>query len=316
MPTSDSIRDVPATSLPDPLQFGADWLVEAVGMAEVHAHRIQKVVAEISLASAQVAVLQTGYGRVLVKNNRLQSTEKDEWIYHEALVHPAMVAHPNPRSVLCIGGTTGAITREVLRHKTVEQVLVFWVDRNILDALDHHLPYAERALMSDPRVKGLYGSPLDETVLGEQKFDVIIADPPEPSESGAPDKDVYRHVVESSAKILAANGILAIAGGAVHPVTESLSTLPEALAIARRNFPAIKLAIAPVPSLGIPWGMLFCSRSLDSQSLDSAAVDERLLRRGLGNLRFYDGETHAGIFSAPKHVRSWLASGTSAAFQR
>lgn len=309
MPTSVSIQAVPGPLQPDQREFGPEWLVEAVGLKEAHVHHIQKVVAEISVSPARVAVLETNYGRVLVKNNRLQSTENDEWIYHEALVHPALVAHPNPRSVLCIGGTTGAITREILRHRTVERVVIFWVDKNILNALDGHLPYAERALMSDPRVKGIYSAPLDEAAVGEERFDVIIADPPEPSESGAPDQDVYRQVVESSAKILAPNGVLAIAGGAVHPVAESLTTLPDAMAVARQNFPSVRLGIVPVPSLGIPWGMLFCSTDAGVLSLSPVAVEERLQHRGLGSLRFYDGETHAGIFSIPKHVRSWLAAG-------
>ena len=139
MPVSTSTNDIHATTLPAPRQFGPEWLVEAVGKTEVHAHHIESVVAEIALGPARVAVLQTAYGRVLVKNDRLQSTQNDEWVYHEALVHPGMIAHPHPRTVLCIGGTTGAIIREVLRYKTVEEVLVFWVDRQILDALEPHL---------------------------------------------------------------------------------------------------------------------------------------------------------------------------------
>ena len=305
MALNTSTKDV--QGVPEPRPFGPDWLVEAVGMEELHAHRIQSVVTEASVGRNQIAVLQTAYGRVLVKNDRLQSTQNDEWIYHEALIHPAMIAHPGPRSVLCIGGTTGAIIREVLRHRTVEEVFVFWVDRNILDVLDGKLPYAERAVFSDPRVKGLYGTPLDDATLGAKKFDVVIADPPEPSESGAPEKDVYQHVVQSAAKALAKEGILAIAGGAVHPVAESISTLPEALATARLHFQSVHLGTASVPSLGIPWGMLFCSHSLNVASMDAQTVNDRLAQREVASLRFYDGETHIGMFAMPKHVRSWLA---------
>ena len=307
MAVNTSIKDV--QGLPEPRQFGPDWLVEAVGAEEVHAHRVQGLVAEASVGRNRIAVLQTAYGRVLVKNGRLQSTQNDEWIYHEALIHPAMIAHPGPRSVLCIGGTTGAIIREVLRHRTVEEVFVFWVDRNILEVLDGQLPYAERAVFSDPRVKGLYGTPLDDVTLGAKKFDVIIADPPEPSESGAPEKDVYQHVVKSAAKVLAQEGILAIAGGGVHPVAKSISTLPEAVATARLHFQSVHLGTAPVPSLGIPWGMLFCSHSLNVASMDAQTVNDRLVQREVAGLRFYDGETHTGMFATPKHIRSWLAAG-------
>lgn len=298
--------------MPEPREFGADWLVEAVGVSEVHAHRVQNVVAEMSFGLTRVSVLETAYGRVLLKNGRLQSTQNDEWVYHEALVHPAMIAHAAPKSVLCIGGTTGAIIREVLRHKTVEEVLVFWVDRQILNFLDGKLPYAEKAVFSDPRVKGLYSSPLDDSTLGGKKFDVVIADPPEPSESGAPEKDVYQHVVKSAARVLAKDGILAIAGGGVHPVAESISTLPEALTVACLHFPKVGLGIASAPSLGIPWGMLFGTHDLNAASMDTATVNERIARREVSGLRFYDGETHLAMFSTPKHVRAWLASGKAA----
>jgi spermidine synthase len=306
MPISRSASEVPVKTLPSPRQFGPGWLVEVVGAGEVHAHQVGKRLVEFYVGSAQVEVLETSYGRIIVKNARLQSTQNDEWIYHEALVHPAMVAHPNPRSILCVGGTTGAIIREVLRHKTVEEVLVYWVDRHILQTLDPHLPYAERAAIADPRVKGVYSTPLDASAFQGRKFDVIIADPPEPSESGAPDQDVYRHVVESAAAVLSDDGILAIAGGAVHPVAESISTLPEAVGVARRYFAVVELGIASVPSLGIPWGMLFCSQGANVVSMDSATVNERLNRLGLSMLSFYDGETHRGMFATPKHVRLWL----------
>src|SRR5580765_3792322 len=309
MPVNTSINDIQDEALPGSHQFGTEWLVEAVGASEVHLHRVQSVVMEMSFGFNRIAVLQTAYGRVLVKNDRLQSTQNDEWIYHEALVHPAMIAHPGPRSVLCIGGTTGAIIREVLRHRTVEEVFVFWVDRQILDALDGKLPYAERAVFSDLRVKGLFSSPLDGATLSGRKFDVIIADPPEPSESGAPEKDVYQHVVKSAAKFLAQDGILAIAGGAVHPAAESISTLPEAFAVARTHFQTVNLGTASVPSLGIPWGMLFCSHERNMITMDAATVNERLARREASGLRFYDGGAHVGMFATPKHVGSWLASG-------
>lgn len=312
MPVDSSIPHVHEATLPEPREFGADWLVEAVGVSEVHAHRVQNVVAEMSFGLTRVSVLETAYGRVLLKNGRLQSTQHDEWVYHEALVHPAMIAHAAPKSVLCIGGTTGAIVREVLRHKTVEEVLVFWVDRQILNFLDGKLPYAEKAVFSDPRVKGLYSSPLDDATLGGKKFDVVIADPPEPSESGAPEKDVYQHVVKSAARVLAKDGILAIAGGGVHPVAESISTLPEAVAVVQSYFPKVGLGIASAPSLGIPWGMLFGSHDLNVAAMDTTLVNERIAQREVAGLRFYDGETHPAMFSTPKHVRAWLASGKPA----
>ncbi|MBZ5521685.1 MAG: hypothetical protein LAP21_05440 [Acidobacteriia bacterium] len=304
----EAVMRAPAEETPT-----SEWLDEVIGDGEIHRHRIDGVVARMSLAGAEICVARTAYGRALVKNGRLQSTEFDEWIYHEALVHPAMVAHPWPRSVLCVGGTTGAIVREVLKHKTVREVAVVWVDPRIVEALDGRLPYAERAIFTDERVRSVDLSPLDAAAMGDRKFDVIVADPPEPSESGTALEDVYQHVVASAARLLNGDGILAIAGGAVHPVRKSISTLPEAMETARRHFAVVDLATAVVPSLGIPWGMLSCSPSFSAGRLDEESVNQRLARRGVTDLRFYDGTAHLGMYSAPKHVRAWLsASGRSA----
>jgi spermidine synthase len=285
-----------------------EWLDEVIGDGEIHRHRIDGVVARMSLAGAEICVAQTSYGRALVKNGRLQSTELDEWIYHEALVHPAMIAHPGPRSVLCVGGTTGAIAREVLKHKTVREVMVVWVDPKIVEALDGHLPYVERAILADERVRSVEASPLNAATMGSPVFDVVVADPPEPSESGTALEDVYQHVVASAAGLLGRDGILAIAGGAVHPVKKSISTLPEAMETARRHFAMVDLGIAVVPSLGIPWGMLHCSANHSAGALDAESVDRRLAERGVAGLRFYDGASHLGMYSAPKHVRAWLSA--------
>lgn len=70
-------------------------------------------------------VMELGsFGRCLVLDNKLQSAQCDEFIYHEALVQPALLLHPNPKRVFIAGGGEGATAREILRHKSVEQVIM------------------------------------------------------------------------------------------------------------------------------------------------------------------------------------------------
>ena len=64
----------------------------------------------------------TDYGRVLVLDGVIQLTEKDEFAYQEAITHLPMFAHPNPKSVLIVGGGDGGVAREVSRHAGVEKV--------------------------------------------------------------------------------------------------------------------------------------------------------------------------------------------------
>jgi len=71
-------------------------------------------------------------GRCLVLDGKIQSTEQDEFIYHEALVHPPLILHPHPRRVCVIGGGEGAILREVLTYHTVEKVSMIDIDEEVV----------------------------------------------------------------------------------------------------------------------------------------------------------------------------------------
>jgi spermidine synthase len=62
------------------------------------------------------------YGRCLVLDGKIQSSEYDEYIYHEMLIKPAMILHPEPKRVMIVGGGEGAVLREILRHPSVEQI--------------------------------------------------------------------------------------------------------------------------------------------------------------------------------------------------
>jgi len=80
------------------------------------------------------------YGRALFLDDKIQSAEQDEFIYHESLVQPAMVCHPKPRRVFIAGGGEGATLREVLRHKTIERVVMCDLDEQVVDAARRLLP--------------------------------------------------------------------------------------------------------------------------------------------------------------------------------
>jgi len=79
------------------------------------------------------------YGKTLILDGKVQSSVTDEWIYHEALVHPVMIAHPYPESVLVLGGGEGAVLREVLKHKTVKKVIMVDIDKEVIKIAKEYL---------------------------------------------------------------------------------------------------------------------------------------------------------------------------------
>ncbi|MAE21239.1 MAG: spermidine synthase, partial [Pseudomonas sp.] len=87
---------------------------------------------EVKTEHQHLEIFETPFlGRVMLLDGVVQTTEKDEFIYHEMMVHVPMLAHPNPKRVLIIGGGDGGILREVLRHKNVEHVTQVEIDQSV-----------------------------------------------------------------------------------------------------------------------------------------------------------------------------------------
>lgn len=131
-------------------------------------------------------VMELGsFGRCLVLDNKMQSSECDEFIYHESLVHPAMLTHPNPKRVFIGGGGECATAREILRHSSVEQVIMVDIDGYVVDLCKKHLPSYHQNCFEDKRFKLIVDDAkkiLEESP--DDSFDVIIMDLADPLEGG------------------------------------------------------------------------------------------------------------------------------------
>jgi spermidine synthase len=96
--------------------------------------RVKELLVTARTKYQEVQIVDTyDFGRALVLDGYIQSTEADEFMYHETLVHPAMVAHPSPRKVLIVGGGEGATLREVLKHPTVEEAVMVDIDGELIE---------------------------------------------------------------------------------------------------------------------------------------------------------------------------------------
>ncbi|HSF39360.1 MAG TPA: polyamine aminopropyltransferase [Thermoanaerobaculia bacterium] len=128
-------------------------------------------------AYQQIEVVETeDLGRLLALDGRVMVTERDERFYHEMLVHPPLLTHPDPRSVLVIGAGDGGTLREVLRHPTVERVLWVEIDPEVVAVSREHLPGICEGVFTDPRVS-LHIAAGEAFVRDlENEIDVVIVD--------------------------------------------------------------------------------------------------------------------------------------------
>ncbi|MGH9204623.1 MAG: methyltransferase domain-containing protein, partial [Vicinamibacterales bacterium] len=157
------------------------WFYDRYTPAEVHAHRAGRIIARTKTKFQDVAIQEFEHlGRVLILDGKIQSAEVDEYIYHELLVHPAMLAHPKPRRVLLCGGGEGAPLREILRHPSVESVVMVDIDAELVALCREHLPAWHAKAFDDRRVRVLHADARAFVERTDERFDVIVNDITDP----------------------------------------------------------------------------------------------------------------------------------------
>jgi spermidine synthase len=125
------------------------------------------------------------FGRVLAIDGMIQTTEKDEAIYHEMLVHPALMTLEKPISVLVIGGGDGGALREVLRHNDVERVVLVEIDVRVMELVKEYMPSLPKNAFEDPRVKVVIQDASVYMKESQEMFDAIICDSCDPMGASA-----------------------------------------------------------------------------------------------------------------------------------
>ncbi len=277
------------------------------GQGEKVSYAVSEVVAQARTRFQQVEILRTEpYGLSVFLDGDPQSSQHDEFIYHEALVHPAMLCVPEPRRVFIAGGGEGATLREVLRHNTVERVVMVDIDAEAVQLFRQHLAAWHRGAFADPRVELRHEDARGCLAASDEVFDCIIVDVTDPLLSTPArllfTEEFYRLVADKLAP-----------AGAVATQAESFAfnDLSAHLSIAQtmaRVFPHVLGYGVNVPFYADAWGFVVGSKAADPAGLTAWEVDARLAERGCADLRFYDGETHRSLVSRPKYYREMLAA--------
>jgi len=141
---------------------------------------------EKSLHSAQtryqaLEIVDTAeFGRVMLLDGITQVVEKNDWLYHEPMVHPALTVHPDPRSVCVIGAGDGGICREVLKHACVEHLVHCDLDGEVVEACREWLPSLHGNCWDDPRCRLEIGDGRAWIENSEEPYDCVIMDMTDP----------------------------------------------------------------------------------------------------------------------------------------
>ena len=272
----------------------------------------------------KVDIIETWFGKTLVTDGKTQSAKVDEHMYHEALVHPALLKVKNCKSVFIGGGGELATAREVLKHSSVERVVMCDLDKVVVEMCQKWLPEWGDGASEDPRLDLIFGDAHAWMMNTNEMFDAIIMDISDPIEAGPGIKlytqEFYRH----AATRLNSGGVFVTQAGVAEPVilaTEHSNTCWGA--INRTLDSVFDCAIpyyAQVLSFGGKWGYVIafnqteeshCEYTADQEShgwrkpkegIIDGLIEEKITG-GESALRFYEEDAHLGMTCLAKCVR-------------
>jgi spermidine synthase len=243
------------------------------------------------------------FGRVLTLDGIVQTTEADEFFYHEMLAHVPVLAHGAARRVLIVGGGDGGMLEEVLKHRTVESATLVDIDRTVIDISRQYLRSICGEAFEDPRSEVVIADGARFVAETADRFDVIIVDSPDPVGPAEVlfGGDFYR----DCKRCLAPGGVLVTQNGV--PFLQA-AELAATIAHLRTLFADARCYLTTVPTyVGGAMALGWASEDAALARVPLAVLEERFAETAIAT-RYYTPEVHLGAFALPRYVRDLIAA--------
>ena len=236
------------------------------------------------------------FGLTLRIDGHFMTSEGEEFFYHECLVHPVAVAHGAPRQVLIIGGGDGGAAEEVLKHRSVERVVMAELDGEVVEVAKAHLQRVHHGVFNDPRLEVRIGDGLAYVAQTADRFDLILLDLTDPE---TPAGSLYAEAFfRSLVRIMNSGAAIVLHTGT--PVFEP-QQVRDIVAQLRRVFAQVHPFGLYIPLYGAYWGFAVASQTLRPRAIDAVALQQRVA--ALPHLRYYNAEVHHALFALPNYYR-------------
>jgi spermidine synthase len=276
-----------------------DWVWEQHQDIVRLGFRVDRVLFRERSPFQRVEIVQSvGHGNLLLNDGVVMLSERDEFVYHEMIAHVPLCVHPAPRRVLIVGGGDAGSAREVLKHRSVERVVLVEIDAVVVEACRRYLPWSA-AVLADPRLELVIEDGIRYVQSSRERFDVVILDSsdPEGPAAGLFERPFYRQV----ASHLNGDGIL---------VTQAESPFYDQrlqrriLGNQRPFFDRLHLYLySNLTYPGGLWGFGFASQK---HSPLKDFLEERVEGGGL-DARYYNAAVHRAAFMLPNFAAENLA---------
>jgi spermidine synthase len=281
------------------------WKYVDIGEGEKIFHKIDECIFSKRTKYQLLEIIKTrDFGNVLFLDGDPQSSEAEEHVFNESLVHPSMIAHPKPSTVFIGGGGTGLTLREVLRHKTVQRVDIVDIDGEVVEICKNLYNYASESF-SDPRTRLYHDDARRFLSQTDSKYDCVFLDTTMPHHDDIAAPLYRKEFFELINNKLNRGGVFATAANSAdYRYSTRFASIVKTM---RTVFSYVVPYVAYTPLFGQEWAFVTASNT-KLPNMAPSTVDKLLAKRGCQNLSFYDGITHQRIFSIDKKTRKTLES--------
>jgi spermidine synthase len=286
------------------------WFFETTTAVEGHMHAIARTVVQAQTKFQNVEILETAsYGKALVLDGRIQSSQADEFIYHEALVHPGLLAVEGaPTSALVIGGGEGATLREILKYPSIRRAVMVDIDAEVVELCRRHLPEMHQGAFEDPRTELRHEDARAWLERTDERFDFISVDLVEPLEEGPACLLFTREFYSLIRERLTPGGTMTMQAGMTK--IGELGFFSAINRTLRDVFPIVAGYQTFISCFGTPWGFITATKRVDPREQTVEAVNRLIAERVKAPLGYWDGLTHQHAFALPKFLRKAIDAQT------
>ena len=239
------------------------------------------------------------FGRILVLDGILQTSEKDEFIYHEMLCQVPMFSYENPKKVLIIGGGDGGALEEVLKHK-IEKAWMVEIDEKVIETSKKYLASISKGAFKDKRAELIIGDGKKFIRKYKDFFDVIILDLSDP---GGPAKELISlNFYKNIKRALRKNGIVSIQSGSFTCQPKLVKIIYKRM---KKIFSSVIIRKAVVPAYQAGEYAFITASRMNLERLSLKNIEKKFKKLNL-NLRYYSPEIHFASAVLPKYLKETL----------
>ena len=276
----------------------SSWFRETLHRDYESGLRIEEVLFETKSEHQHLLLFRNEtFGRVLTLDGVVQTTEADEFIYHEMLAHLPILAHGGVERVLIIGGGDGGMLEEVLKHRSVTEAVQVEIDASVVDFAKTHLRAICGQAYEDPRTELVIADGLKYVAETDRRFDLIIVDSTDPIGQG--EVLFTERFYADCKRCLSDGGILVTQNGVPFLQAEELN---QTLGFFRRLFADATCYLATVPTYaGGPMAFGWATDDTSLRNLPLETLQARFSAAGIAT-RYYTPAVHLGAFALPPYI--------------